>query len=313
MFKFNSLKKKLLWAFIIVILSLLLLDILLIVFHFTMINKYRSTTNNLVIENEFMQTVPELIQAYGNVVNSPRSTERLTRYDEIHANLENSMAKLDKTIIYKDSALPYSILKNIVQNLMKECDAGIIEINNNNLSAAFNRYGYVSSKNTLITVSTANLMAKEISYAKIQQSAMDKTNWLISILSLVFLGLVLFGCLVFIYIFSNSITKPLTELAALTKEISGGNLNVKVTEKLLKNHDETGVLSISIAEMINRINKEIDSQKKISDDLMTSRKDLVSRNEELEKFNKMVVDRELKMIALKSRIKELEEKQNKGV
>jgi len=54
--------------------------------------------------------------------------------------------------------------------------------------------------------------------------------------------------------------------------------------------------------------KEIVELIKIKENLLTAQERLKEKIEELERFNKLAVDRELKMVELKSRIKELEEK-----
>ena len=52
-------------------------------------------------------------------------------------------------------------------------------------------------------------------------------------------------------------------------------------------------------------------RKNMEEELKKSRDNLQSKVDELERFNKVVVDRELKMIELKKKIKELEEKLGK--
>jgi methyl-accepting chemotaxis protein len=285
----------------------------MIIMHIKLINNYKSITENLIVEHEFMQRVPELVQSYGNVVNSPKSKERLDKYNEVYVDIENSILLMDERIIYKESRLPYSSLKNIAKNLMSECDKGIDDILHDNLTSAFKRYEYVSSKTQLIESSTSTLMGKELEYAHQLQDKINTVNRHVMILGALFLIIVLLLCMVFVFAFSRRLTNPMVELALLTKEISQGNLSLRVDKKLLENEDETGILSKSIDDMINRINKEIDAQKKISEDLENSKKALMGRNEELEKFNKMVVDRELKMTELKGKIAVLEQKlqQNK--
>jgi len=56
---------------------------------------------------------------------------------------------------------------------------------------------------------------------------------------------------------------------------------------------------------------DITDKKKAEEEIKKARDELQSKVEELERFNKLSVGRELKMIELKNRIKELEEKLNK--
>jgi len=113
---------------------------------------------------------------------------------------------------------------------------------------------------------------------------------------------------VFSFIFAKRLTDPIINLSKTANRITEGNLKLKVNRKLLRRKDEIGILSNSFNTMIKRLDEEIDSQKKVSNDLADSRKELESRNFQLEKFNKLAVGRELRMVDLKKRIKELERK-----
>ena len=87
----------------------------------------------------------------------------------------------------------------------------------------------------------------------------------------------------------------IAEELEMTKK-NGSRVSVEVTGNILRLKNQTLVLGI-VRNITNRKRKE---------------KELIEINEQLESFKKMVVGRELKMIELKKRIKELEEKLDQG-
>lgn len=123
------------------------------------------------------------------------------------------------------------------------------------------------------------------------------------------------------FLFTRSVVKPITQLTDATKEISKGDLNVKVDIKTL---DEIGQLASAFNKMVEELKhsrkqlseynktleKEVEERTK---ELKKSKEELEAKVEELERFSKVSVGRELKMIELKRKIKKLEERsKNKG-
>ena len=94
-------------------------------------------------------------------------------------------------------------------------------------------------------------------------------------------------------------SKRMNELLEVIQKIAAGDLTVNVS--LSENQDEIDALATGINLMIEEIKIK-------EDDLKESKESLLSKVNELEKFNKLVIRRELKMIELKKRVKELEEK-----
>ena len=120
---------------------------------------------------------------------------------------------------------------------------------------------------------------------------------------------VLFISFIISSFFSKSITKPIVQLVNTVKKISAGNFNVKSD---IKTKDEIGELASSFNEMAGKLKE---SQEKIEEQNRTLKqkvekqtRELRNKLEELEKFNDATVGRELRMIELKEKIKDLEKK-----
>ncbi len=110
-----------------------------------------------------------------------------------------------------------------------------------------------------------------------------------------------------IIIFSRRFVKPIKKLTDYAAEIGQGNLGVKIK---VKSKDEVGKLASAFSQMAQDLQKSKNELEQYSWDLegRISRrtKELKTKVEELEKFQELTVGRELKMIELKKKIKELE-------
>jgi methyl-accepting chemotaxis protein len=114
--------------------------------------------------------------------------------------------------------------------------------------------------------------------------------------------------IIFISIFfSRSISKPLKNLTALVGEVAKGRLDITIDSK---SRDEVGLLSRAFSSMtrdLKRSHEEVVAYQKSIEakveertrELDASKKDLEVKIDELERMNKIMVDRELKMIELK--------------
>ena len=129
--------------------------------------------------------------------------------------------------------------------------------------------------------------------------------------------LVLFAAVIILsMLFSNRITKPIKKLKHVADKIAGGDLLIK-TE--IKSNDEIGDLGNSFNTMVDALKKSSESlagysrdlEEKVRErtrELEKSKKELETINADLKNFNNMATGRELKMIELKNKIKELKEK-----
>ena len=132
-----------------------------------------------------------------------------------------------------------------------------------------------------------------------------------NIIILVFTIMVILGVFVTLF-FSESLTKQIIRLRDAAEKISKGSLNIKIKSK---SKDEIGQLANSFNKMTLELKKskaELEKYSKNLEEQVKSRtKELQSKVYELEKFNKLTIGREMRMVELKKRIKELEAKLKK--
>jgi len=139
------------------------------------------------------------------------------------------------------------------------------------------------------------------------------------------LGAILF--LLVIFLFWRTVAYPLTELIAACRKVKAGDLNAKVK---IKSKTEIGELISTFNEMLDEEKKykanleeakdvlevKVDARTKELQELIDNQektiaertKELEERVKELERFYKLTVGRELKMIELKKEIKRLDQK-----
>lgn len=108
---------------------------------------------------------------------------------------------------------------------------------------------------------------------------------------------------------SGSISKSINSVKQGMRRIIDGHLDDRIS---IKSKDEIGELAAgfnSMAESLKRSNERMaEYNKKLEEKVNQRTKKLQKNMEELSKFNKMTVNREIKMIELKGKIKELEDK-----
>jgi methyl-accepting chemotaxis protein len=144
----------------------------------------------------------------------------------------------------------------------------------------------------------------------VQEAYQSVTQGIMVSASIMLLSLVL-AIVAGIYL-SRRITKPIIKLKDAATEIGSGKLDTQIK---IKSKNEIGELASSFNKMtedLKRSRKELEDYSKTLEGKVKERtKELEQKNEELERFNKLAVGRELRMIELKKRIRELEEHQGK--
>jgi methyl-accepting chemotaxis protein len=145
----------------------------------------------------------------------------------------------------------------------------------------------------------------------VQEAYQSVTQGIIVSASIMLLSLVL-AVVAGIYL-SRRITKPIIGLRDAAIKIGQGMLDTQIE---VKSKDEIGELASAFKQMIEDLKKSRAKLEQYSKDLERQvaerTKDLQTKMDELERFNKLAVGRELRMIELKKRIKELEEPTEKN-
>ncbi|RQD73439.1 MAG: methyl-accepting chemotaxis protein [Halanaerobium sp. MSAO_Bac5] len=125
----------------------------------------------------------------------------------------------------------------------------------------------------------------------------EGTDWIVSVsasedevlaglnrmrnLIIIFSSIILILALIFVYYFSNKITKPIIEVSNYAKKIADGDLSQKVSEKLLRKKDEIGQLANAFSDMNHKLKSLIGQVIDIAGNLSASSQELSASGEEV--------------------------------
>ena len=110
------------------------------------------------------------------------------------------------------------------------------------------------------------------------------------------------------FLYIGQIVNPIQKLTETARELSKGNFNVKSD---IRSENEIGELASAFNKMIDDLKvsrEQVESyQHELEDAVKERTKQLQAKIEELERFNKLAVGRELRMVELKKEIEKLKE------
>lgn len=109
--------------------------------------------------------------------------------------------------------------------------------------------------------------------------------------------------IIIVYFSVNSITKRISRLSKISKEITSGKFSIQMQEKDLLANDETAALAKAFNEMSKKL---YDLYANLEKKVLDRTKEVDEKSKKLEELNKYMVGRELKMIELKEKLSKLE-------
>jgi signal transduction histidine kinase len=276
----KSIRTRITLTFIFVIGIMALLLIITVVANSILIRQHGQHDESIVNEQVLKDNVWLLVEdAYNGF--------KIHNYSDYYLRLANITALESKieAVLYptSETKIAFRGLKTSLEGVIKEIEVAKTGWESSNqISDISTAFTTANAKFEYVKQAIANLFIVE---TKNTADIVRKTER-IQIIIIVSLGIIviltILGIIVMAISFSRKITAPLIRLTELAKGISKGNLDLKVDKDLIKNEDETGILSSSFDIMLKRVNTEIDSQKKISKDLEESRKVIEGYNKTLQ-------------------------------
>jgi signal transduction histidine kinase len=252
----KNIRTRLVSVFIVVIAFMVAVNAVFLVLHFSIVRKYEKITKNMFLEYRVIETVDKLTQTHYQLVKS-MSKELLQEYNQQRAEIGSLFFYLDKTITYGESKIMYRGMKNVIHNIIDDCDVSLANALKGNVFESLQIYAEVSRKNYYVKDNFANLILKELEYTNVLQSSFQKVHFLVLTSSVILLVLVAAGCIAYAFIFSRKFTEPLERLSNVARNITKGDLSVKVDERLLKEEDEIGILAGSFNSMVVSLEETI--------------------------------------------------------
>ncbi len=280
----QSIKYKILTAFLIVISVLFISEVFFVAIHFLTIKKYQDITENMVSEYQIIEDTSNLISSFNNLIKYVNYKERLDEYNSNRATLVALLGKLDTTITNPDSQIAFVGLKNTVNTVLSYCDSGVNSVSQGNLTDVTTDYNDANHQNLFVQQNTATLILTELQSTEKLQADIARNQLISEIVGVALFILVMLGCIWYSFNFSRRLISPLIKLTRLAKIIEKGNLNATVEADLLVGTDEVASLANSFSTMVNALRDNI--------------KQLREYNEALIKTKRIVVDRETRISQL---------------
>ena len=278
------------------------------IFHRISINEYKKISDNLILENELSQRVHVLVESYNAIVIAPSSQERKNTYNLQYEEITDILNELDIAIENQDSKVAYEGLRHLILLVLEDCQNGIRALEEGDTATALDFYNDAQHKLGFVLSNTTSFLLTEIQHLhEVQTLTEQRYTQQLFVVSL-WTVLLVFGALLYALIFARRITSPINVLSEISAKVSEGDFNQHIPKKLMARSDEVGSFAHSFTLMLEKLNHKIEQVETANETILSTQKDLETRNEELEKFNRMVIGRELKMVELKENIAALERK-----
>jgi signal transduction histidine kinase/HAMP domain-containing protein len=234
------------------------------VFSFTLytsaVNKYKSISDNMVLEYHLTETAFNLITEFNNLAVSSTPSSQVTeetKIRDIKSNIHQIYAALDNSITDSDTKITYIGLKNTISALESEIDAGVGSIEaggGQDTTAHFNRanllYGFVKeNSSTFLTSELRHVTAiqRQVNQSKTKDFQIGGIAYLLALIA----------SIIYAARISKVIVKPIDRLTSTATQITQGNMDIAISPELLDRKDETGRLSNAFNVMLAKLKEKI--------------------------------------------------------
>lgn len=228
-----------------------------------------------------MQSVTSIVDKYGVVIVSQDDDRTLTALDNF---TEREQQEIQLHRNYPEIYNFDTIYAPIKESLNTTVEFSVKEIKNNEGETIFTSIHRIEGTDLFI-LSETNIT-----------DILQETNEF-SIYVVIGIGLLVMVLIVGIYAFIYQLLRPLEKLTEYADQIREGK---KPSQPIIKTKDEISTLATAFNKLLTQLSREREEvETKVQE-----------RTQDLEKINKALIGRELKMVELKEEITELKKKKN---
>ena len=296
----TGIRANLLRAFLGVIGGLAFGTVVLLGLNYQVVQQYKELSDTLIAEYRLVDSLSGLIAAYNarvisTNVNEAQTNSELRKSKEEVARLT---AFLDTAITDRQAQVSYIGLKNSIDAVVTTIDKSIQSVSQGDIENFTADYYKANDEYQFVRDNGTTLIFDELKYASSILDAMNRRYQLSQILGLMILLMIVAGCALYVFAFARRLTLPLRRLQQLALQIAAGDLDVRVDTGILSLKNELGSLGQSFQTMAGEIGKA-------NQRVTQSQEQLKERADDLEKMNRLMVGRELKMMELKKEVDRL--------
>jgi HAMP domain-containing protein len=303
----KSLKGRLLVAFLGIIAVLTATSLVLFFFNWRAVEEYRFVLDTMVAEYRLVHNTSLLIDAYNVQIQSAGTSDH-----EAHAQLmdaEQEIASLtrflDTHISDRQSLSDYIGFKSSIATLVRLIDESLEKAEQGNIENYFDDYNKANKQHEFVRENGTTLIFSQLQYADAIQEKIEERYVWSTIFGLASLFLLVTLCLFFVIQFAQRLTAPLRKLTEASQELAGGNMEISMDSRILQETSEIRTLGNSFLHMAQQLKKsQANLQNKAAESDDRAR-ELAEKLSEIERMNKLMVNRELKMVELKQEITHL--------
>ncbi|MEK7103746.1 MAG: HAMP domain-containing protein [Patescibacteria group bacterium] len=304
----QSIKSRLLWAFVSVIIMLGVASVVFFVINFLAVRQYKQINEVMIAEYRMVHDTSILIDSFNVLVQSAGTSTKESANNNINAakaDIEELIYFLDENVKDFESRSRYLGFKASVENFVSLIDDSLLRFEKGNIKDYFSDYNEANKQYEFVRENGTALLFSQLKYSSSVQDSINRTYVLSSVIGLLALTSVVFIIIVFILRFAHRLIAPLRDLTFSAQEIAKGNMNFGIDDHTLEQSSEIGTLAKSFREMTVKLK---DSQEKLqikANESAGRAEELAQKLSEIEKINNLMVDRELRMVELKEETKRL--------
>lgn len=268
-------------------------------------SKYSSAIENMLLIESIPDDTNALISVYRKLIFDIENQDLGKQYSDLVGKLEVTHAVLDETITNEDSMISYQGLHNVDKEIVNKMDRGIDEARNGDIVTPAAVLDEITKIGYYLKEDTAELVLQELGTMNEFQGRMIESRRVILLLGVAMIVATSVGCLIMALFYSKQIIAPIMGLSELALKITGGDFDVQIPEEFIESNDETGILSLSFRNMLAKLRSQIQELNDSNVKLGQAQNSIQQKNVDLERVNKLMVGRELKMIELKKEVEDL--------
>lgn len=303
----RSIRGRLLTAFLGIIATLAIASLVLLFINWRAAEEYRQMLDTMTAEYRLVHNTSVLIDAFNVQIQSIGTDHTIPQQQiqEAKAEISSLTSFLDTNIVDYQSRSNYLGFKSSIDSLVRQIDESLEKAHEGNITDYFSDYNAANKQYGFVRENGTILIFSQLQYSNaIRDKINDSYVWSV-ILSLSGLTTLILGCIVYVILFARRLSRPLRNLTEASQEIAQGNMELKMDIHMLQDTTEIRTLAHSFQDMALKLkDSQINLRKKAQESEERSVQ-LAQKLSEIERMNKLMVNRELKMVRLKEEIRDL--------
>lgn len=310
----GSLRRQLIHAFLFVILTLTITTLVLFVLNLRITQEYKKSSDVMIAEYQLIESGKKMNELFNTIMLSlgTNSEESERQLAQAQNNIKVQKLFLEKNIVDFQSKSNYLGFEASIDKSIDLVNSGITRFREGNIDTYFDDYNSASKQFEFVLENGKILVFGELAYIASIRDQLSTSYRNTIIFALTLLTVLASSCLFYVIHFSKKLIAPLQNLTGAAKQLAIGNDRVTIQKEVLQIPNEIGILANSFSKMAITLQNKVLELNESNIEIARVAKNFESKNNELHRLNKFMVDREVKMVALKEEIallkKQLESK-----